>query len=185
MKHLITLVLSLFAITASAQNLVANPSFDESTPILDYTGAVVYTVPNDWTCTNYPRVSRSCAYSPGYVTIYSHQPGTTLASRAAKPANPTWWQTVVMPATGTYTLTATIVKAGMPAYETYGQSVVFSSGLTKLAVIPHTSMTPGQPLTVSVPVQLNAGPQTISFGRLLAGPYYGGFQYQLHDLAIQ
>lgn len=153
-----------------------------------------YKVPDAWKCTNYPAKNRRCGYTGTKLGLYSTQPGSTVTSVAVSPVNPTWWQTINVPADGTYQLSmrANTYLPNMSASEVSGQALIVKVGTTTI----HTQPFQGMPLagvgihapsvSSSVKVALKSGVNTLSIGLLKPyNPgYYGGYWLYVDELSL-
>jgi hypothetical protein len=172
------LVMGLVSHTAGAQpeagdDLMQNGGFDQYIETKDVKGQVLYRQPLAWGCINYPRINRRCSYNPvaGTAAILSATPGNTVSSRQAYPVNPTWWQTVQVPASNTQ--------------ESARQTVLIKDGLTPLLTIPHASLAVGQTRSVTVPVTLTAGTHYLYVGLGVALQYGAyGYRYDFSKVSL-
>lgn len=168
----------------AATERMANYSFDDYTVTLGSN----HKVPNDWACTNYPRQSAVCLYSPGAVSILSAPYKPTLPARYAYPASPKWWQQVNISESGTYYVTATMLKTAPANYSSERglQAVTLADGLTQIMHVPHADLVPGVEKTVTVEVPMSAGLHLIQFGTATRNSYGTfGYLYSLTSLSIQ
>ena len=158
MKHILPLILALFAIAASAQdNLVSNPDAQAFTLYAN----TATKVPADWQCSNFPARTIGCTYEPGALGIRSTYAGKTITERLAYPIKPMWQQVVTL-TPGTYTLTYTVTKRAYATStnEEPRQAAQVSIGGIVVSSIPHGALTLDVPVTVSVPVSIG-GVQTV------------------------
>lgn len=141
-----------------------------------FTTQLAYVVPGSWACKNYPRIAKACMYQPGSLELVSAPMGSTVTARLAWPIAPSWSQSFMVPADGTYTLAVTVSKREWNAnsIERPTQAVVIKDGLTTLATIQHTDIPLGGETTLTVPVTLAAGPHTL-FLSLATRTGYGTF----------
>jgi|JI6StandDraft_1071083.scaffolds.fasta_scaffold235064_1 hypothetical protein len=153
-----------------------------------------YKVPDAWKCTNYPAKNRRCIYTGTRLGISSSKPGNTPTSLMASPVNPTWWQTVNVPATGTYQVRL-VANTYMPNYsssEVSGQALIVKVGTNVVLSQPFTGMptapigTHATPVTATANVQLTAGSSLVSIGLLKPAniSYYGGYTFYIDELSM-
>lgn len=178
---------------APGDDILINGGFDYYTVVMNgNTGGVLYYVPTEIQCQNYPRLNKACGYDhiAGTVSILSAKSGLTQTARMVWPITPSWSKPVWVPVAGVYTFSITITKVRQADVinEPPLLKVVVNDGLTPLLSVPHVDLPVGVPTTRSVTVPLTAGAHTlyIKLSQNVVPTSYGnyGFLYKFNGATL-